>query len=221
MAECLLADHRAMTGIRARCRMRSTPNANAWGVVPPEDPETTESMYDPMALNFNPCSTLPFDDGSCQYLLEFRVDATQWGTVPGSVGLAWLDGPPLTFEAGGFGTWTGSLVVGNGIWTYGFKADGQPDGVQRTLDLTSPVDWDGEVIRTCLGQAEAFCSGCTDPDDPGFSPFAGDDTFCGLGNGVGCTLAGADNFDPTPSSTMGAAPSVRPKTASPTSMTMA
>ena len=165
------------------------------GEFPFADPEDDQCL-DPMALNYNPCSTLPFDDGSCQYLLEFRVDATQWGTVPGSVGLAWLDLPTLTFEAGGFGTWTGSLVVGNGIWTYGFKADGQPDGVQRTLDLTWPVDWDGEVIRACLGQAAAFCSGCTDPDDPGFSPFAGDDTFCGLGNGVGCTLAGADNFEP-------------------------
>ena len=52
------------------------------------------------------------------------------------------------------------------------------------------------MIRACLGQTAAACSGCTDPDDPVFSPFAGDDAFCGLGNGVGCTLAGADNFDP-------------------------
>ena len=65
---------------------------------------------------------------------------------------AGLGGPRLARSAhpdlrSGWIRTTGSLVVGNGIWTYGFTVDGQPDGVQRTLDLTWPVDWDGEVIR--------------------------------------------------------------------------
>lgn len=165
------------------------------GELPFVDPDVDQCL-DPMALNFNPCSTLPFDDGSCEYLLEFRVDATQWGAVPSSVSLAWPDQPEVVLNPGGFGTWTGSLIVGNGVWSYGLDVDGQSDGVQRVVDLTWPVDWDGEVLRSCLGQMPEFCPGCTDPDDPGFSPFAGDDALCGLGHAVGCTVEGAANYDP-------------------------
>ena len=165
------------------------------GVVSTADPELDQCL-DPMAINFNPCSTLTFNDGSCQYQLDFRVDATQLDTVPTTVGLMWGDQAPLGFEPGGFGTWKGSLVVGNGVWTFEFVVDGVSDGVQRVLDLSWPVAWDGEVIHACLGQSNPLCSGCRNPDDPTYSPFAADDALCGTDIGVGCTQSGAINFDP-------------------------
>ena len=78
------------------------------------------------------------------YELEFRVDATGWQTVPDAVSLSWAGQPGLTLQPGGFGTWTGSLLVGNGIWTVELMADGATDGLVREVDLTWPVSWDGE-----------------------------------------------------------------------------
>ena len=46
-----------------------------------------------MAVNYDPCSVLTFDDGSCVYELEFRVDATGWQTVPDAVSLSWPVNP--------------------------------------------------------------------------------------------------------------------------------
>lgn len=166
------------------------------GVVPPEDSEPSQCT-DPIAVNFNPCSTLPVDEGSCQYEIQLRVDATQWASVPNSVALTWDGQEPLSLEAGGFGTWTGSLVTGNGNWSYELVVDGIPDGVERALDLTSPVTWNGGVVHACLGQSAPYCPGCTDPDDPGYSPFAGDDALCASAGTIGCTAVEADNFDPT------------------------
>lgn len=160
-------------------------------------PNLDESQcLDPLAINYNPCSVLDFDDGSCQYQVEFRVDATQLSAVPVSVELAWSNLFLFPFEAGGFGTWKGSLVVGNGVWDFEFWIDGTPEGVQRELDLTWPVASGGEVIRACIGQPEALCPGCNNPDDLAYSPFAAGDALCGLGLSVGCTQPGAINFNP-------------------------
>lgn len=158
------------------------------------NPEEGQCL-DPMAVNYDPCSVLTFDDGSCVYELEFRVDATGWQTVPDAVSVSWAGQPGLALQPGGFGTWTGSLLVGNGIWTVELMADGASDGLVREVDLTWPVSWDGEPIHFCLGEAAALCPGCQDPDDPRFSPFAGDNALCGQSVGVGCTEPEAVNFD--------------------------
>ena len=139
--------------------------------------------------------SLTFDDGSCLYELDFPIDATGWQTVPDAVSLSWAGQPGLALQPGGFGTWTGSLLVGNGIWTVELMADGVSDGLVREVDLTWPVSWDGGPLHFCLGEAAALCPGCQNPDDPRFSPFAGDNSLCGQGVGLGCTEPEAVNFD--------------------------
>lgn len=165
------------------------------GELPEPEPNVSQCI-DPVAINFNPCSALAFDDGTCQYQVEFRVDATQLSTVPNTVEIVLSGLEPFLFEPGGFGTWKGSLVLGNGVWTYEFWVDGVTDGEPRQLDLTWPVDWDGEVVRACLGLTESLCPGCNDPDDLAFSPFVSGNSLCGLDIGVGCTQPGAVNFNP-------------------------
>jgi len=171
-----------------------TPDCECVGEAIYVSPEGGQCL-DPMAVNYVPCSILTYDDGSCLYAMDFRVDATVWQSVPSSVGLAWDAQPELVLNAAGFGTWTGGLLVGNGVWTYEVIADGVPDGITRSIDLTWPVSLDGLSIHACLGQDGALCPGCQDPDNPGFSPFAGDNSLCDQGIGVGCTQPEAINFD--------------------------
>ena len=171
-----------------------TPDCECVGEAIYVSPEGGQCL-DPMAVNYVPCSILTYDDGSCLYAMDFRVDATVWQSVPSSVGLAWDAQPELVLNAAGFGTWTGGLLVGNGVWTYEVIADGVPDGITRSIDLTWPVSLDGLSIHACLGQDGALCPGCQDPDNPVFSPFAGDNSLCDQGIGVGCTQPEAINFD--------------------------
>ena len=171
------------------------PECECEGELSESDPSGSQCT-DPMAINYNPCSSAIFDNESCQYQVEFRVDATQMNSVPDTVEIVLSGLEPFLFEPGGFGTWKGSLVLGSGVWTYEFWIDGLTDGEPRQLDLTWPVVWDGEVVRACLGLPESLCPGCNDPDDLAFSPFVSGDSLCGLGLGLGCTQSGAVNFNP-------------------------
>lgn len=168
------------------------PDCGCSGYLPP--PSGEGQCLDPVAVNFNPCSVLPFDDGSCQYAVRFRVDASASGQVPQEMVLQLSGFAPLTMEPGGFGTWRADVILGSGEWAFGFVADGQGDGVLRSLDLNFPAAWDGMEVRHCFGTEASSCPGCTDPDDASFSPFATDDLGCGAGP-TGCTVAGADNYD--------------------------
>jgi len=160
-------------------------------------PSTNDGQcQDPVAVNFNPCSTLPLDDGSCQYAVTFRVDASQSGSIPESMMLELPGFVPLDMEQGGFGTWKAEVILQSGEVGFSFLADGVADDVVRTLDLTFPAAWDGGEVRACFGLDASACPGCTDPDDVSFSPFATDDVLCGAGP-TGCTVEGADNFDAT------------------------
>ena len=170
------------------------PDCGCVGFFPPE-PETDQCL-DPMALNFNPCSALPFDDGSCQYAVTFRVDATASNGVPASMALQFSGSEPLAMSEAGFGTWKAEVILGSGVWNHQFLSDGQNDGVIRTLDLTFPTAWDGGEVRACLGLSDAACPGCNDPDDPAYSPFTEGQSTCGEGP-TGCTEPQADNFNPS------------------------
>ncbi|RPG80532.1 MAG: hypothetical protein CBC74_005645 [Crocinitomicaceae bacterium TMED114] len=169
-------------------------NCGCAGFLPP--PSEESQCQDAVALNFNPCSVLPFDDGSCQYAVTFRLDASQSGSIPEEVQLQLSGFEPLQMAPGGFGTWTADAILESGEWSFGFLADGQEGGVVRTLDLTFPASWDGGEVRACLGLEASACPGCTDPDDPVFSPFAVNNVLCGAGP-TGCTVPGADNYDAT------------------------
>lgn len=148
---------------------------------------------DPDAVNFDPCASPEVDDGSCQYAVTFRVDATAMGALPANMGIV-LEGNELALNPGGFGTWYGDLVLANGVWTYHFSADGILDTIAREFNLAWPMEAPLEEVHACFGLPVAHCPGCTDPDDPAFSPFAGDDTRCGEGPWLGCTIPEADNY---------------------------
>lgn len=163
------------------------------GMLPPADAPI--GCSDPEAVNFDTCAYPDTDDGSCQYAVSFRVDATTQDVLPQAMQLL-IDGNALDLEPGGFGTWVGSLVLGNDTWTFQFAADGVAEPVMRTLSLTWPLDGPLEEQRACFGSAGAACPGCTDPDDPSYSPFAVDDSRCGAGPWVGCTTPQASNYSP-------------------------
>lgn len=163
------------------------------GFFPPTGP--VDQCLDPLALNFNPCSALPFDDGSCQYAVTFRVDPTASGTSPQSMAIQFPGTVPLPMEPAGFGTWRAEVILGSGVWQHEVFADGAGDGISRSLDLSFPADWDGGEVRACLGIAAEACPGCSDPDAPDYSPFATGSGGCGQG-ALGCTVFEAVNFDP-------------------------
>jgi hypothetical protein len=113
--------------------------------------------------------------------------------LPETVTLLIEDNPyPLT--QGGFGTWSGSLLLGNGTWNYQFMADGVLDNVQRTFSLPWPLPSGVGEQRGCIGLSAAACPGCTDPDNAAFSPFASSDVLCDGGQAVGCTAEEAVNY---------------------------
>lgn len=173
-----------------------TEDCGCEGQIPP-DVIDSDQCNDPLAINFNPCSALPFDDGSCQYLVPFRVDPTVSGAVPSAMSLQ-VEGQEgeLALEPAGFGTWRGEVILSSGAWTFRFLADGILEPIGRTLDLSFPVTWDGSEVRGCYGTPSAACPGCNDPDAIGYSPFAEGESLCGAG-AIGCTQPQATNFDPS------------------------
>lgn len=163
------------------------------GLLPPENAPV--GCSDPVAANYDPCSNPTIDDGSCLYGVTFRVDVTMLDGMPGGVDLVMQDNA-LALEPAGFGTWKGTLLLGNGNWEFGFMADGTSDAITRSLELTWPVDGSIPEQRACFGLEATACPGCTDPDDLAYSPFSSDDERCGSGSWSGCTEPAADNFDP-------------------------
>ena len=151
---------------------------------------------DPFAINFNPCAFADVDDGSCQYLVNFRVDATAMDSLPETMSLS-LSGNLIALSEGGFGTWKGSLVLGNGVWQHHFVADGGGESVVRSLSINWPLSAPLSEQRACFGLEAVACPGCTDPDDVAFSPFAADDLLCGGGSWNGCTWPEALNYSAT------------------------
>jgi|GEM_PF-384301 hypothetical protein len=157
------------------------------------DPESNAACSDPSALNFNPCTPSGVDIGACQYEVAFRADATAMAGLPETVTLL-IEGNPYPLTQGGFGTWNGALLLGNGTWNYQFMADGVLDNVQRSFSLPWPLPNGLGEQRGCIGLAEAACPGCTDPDNAAFSPFATSDVLCDGGQALGCTAEDAENY---------------------------
>ena len=157
------------------------------------DPLMTAGCSDPLALNFDPCLPPDVDLGTCQYQVEFRADATAMDSLPEAVTLL-IENSAYALTPGGFGTWTGSLLLGNGTWNYQYMADGEVEPVQRTLLLPWPLSVGLEEQRGCIGLDTSVCPGCNDPDNAAFSPFAAGDELCADGALTGCTAEGAVNY---------------------------
>jgi hypothetical protein len=167
-------------------------NCGCAGVLP--SPGTPIGCSDPAALNFDPCAFSDVDDGSCQYFVDFRVDASTLSPAPSSM-IIFMEGAPYAMVPGGFGTWKATLSLGNGDWTYHYATGTEVDSVDRSLSLLWPVVEPLDEQRSCFGLPASSCPGCTHPDDPSFSPFAEDDERCGPGPWVGCTSSEAVNYD--------------------------
>ena len=133
------------------------------------------------------------DSGTCQYEVVFRADATAMDSMPEAVTLL-IGSNPYDLNPAGFGTWTGSILMGNGTWNYQFMADGVSDTVQRTVSLPWPLSIELFEQRGCIGLTSSVCPGCTDPDNVAFSPFATGDELCNGGPANGCTTQEAVNY---------------------------
>jgi len=155
--------------------------------------EPVTSCSDPQAANFNPCAPADEDSGTCQYEVVFRADATAMDSMPEAVTLL-IGSNPYDLNPAGFGTWTGSILMGNGTWNYQFMADGVSDTVQRTVSLPWPLSIELFEQRGCIGLTSSVCPGCTDPDNVAFSPFATGDELCNGGPANGCTTQEAVNY---------------------------
>ena len=105
--------------------------------------------------------------------VTFRVDATASNSVPNSVSWTWGGQEPLPLEAGGFGTWKGVMVAGNGNWNYELVVD----GTERWGERASGSHVAGHLGRGCpstpvLDQSASHCPGCKTRTTPVYSPFA-------------------------------------------------
>ena len=159
----------------------------------------------PDAVNFD--SAANTDDGSCQFEVVFRVNAS--GIDGASIDLTGsfndTDNPSTDMSLMGFGVWQATLILGVGDYTFHYRNGGVAEtvsgdctdsGGNRQLTVSdSPLTLDAACFGDC-----GLCSGCTDPFSQGYSPFAGDDDgSCGGAIVYGCTYVDADNFNPAAS----------------------
>ena len=167
---------------------------------------------DPGPCNYNGCinadavnfdSAANTDDGSCQFEVVFRVNASaiDGASIDLTGSFNDTDNPSTDMTLMGYGVWQATLILGVGDYTFQYRNGGVAetvsgdctDGGNRQLSVSdSPLTLDAACYGDC-----GLCSGCTDPFSQGYSPFAGeDDGSCGGDIVYGCTYAGADNFNP-------------------------
>ena len=153
------------------------------------------------------------DDGSCAYLVTFRVDMNLQEVTSGvyMVGSfqGWTNGSTQMTTLG-LGLYEYTVQLSNGPHEYKFMngpdwggdegvpaecgIDNGQGGFNRGL-LVNGADMLLDIV--CFETCEA-CAGCTDPFTIEFNPFAGeDDGSCANARVEGCTYADADNFDPS------------------------
>lgn len=155
------------------------------------------------ALNFDEEANV--DDGSCTYLVSFRVNMSQETVSPNGVHLA-----------GGFQGWNPSSLalnaIGYGIWevqvqlqagTYEYKyVNGNEWGADESV---SPCGNGGNrvivvpsvltTVGPCFGSCDA-CVGCSNPMFLEYNPFnGGDDAACVTPVVLGCIYEAATNYN--------------------------
>ena len=140
------------------------------------------------ASNFNPSATV--DDGSCLFLIVFRVDmflnggaaslVTELGAIPG--------------EHVSFGVYKFEIQAPEGEFLYRYMDDSSiPEINERSIFISSPLSLD----IVCFNSLDS-CLGCINPEFYEFNPYATSDVLmCETEAEMGCTYNEALNFDST------------------------
>ena len=159
---------------------------------------------DATAQNFNPTANV--DNGSCSYLVTFRVNMSDQTVAAAGVHVAgsfqgWNpSSTPLTLVGYGVyqivvqlqaGTYEYKYINGN-TWGADESVGACGNGGNRVLEVTGNTVTQG----SCFGSCD-LCEGCANPMFTEYSPFnQGSDALCLTPVVLGCTYDDADNFNP-------------------------
>ena len=160
---------------------------------------------DATASNYQPDATL--NDGTCQYLVVFRVDLTQEesnGGVPWNLmncGLLLANDESPDFSEASEVAPTNSawqvaqFMISMSVQNFSYKFV-RPDGVMEEVVRFASVESGGgnvDLGLVCFN-SEGPCPGCTDPMDIAYNPWAEIDEDCQGWVISGCTYVDAINF---------------------------
>ena len=159
---------------------------------------------DPDAQNYDPAANV--DDGSCSYLVTFRVNMSNETVAAEGVHIAgsfqgW-DPSSTPVALAGFGVYEITLSLAQGTYEYKFingNAWGMDESVgdcgnggNRVITVSSNVTTEGACFNSC-----ELCPGCTNPMFDEYNPFSGeDDGSCMTATVMGCTYVDAENYNP-------------------------
>jgi hypothetical protein len=158
---------------------------------------------DPSAQNYEEGANV--DDGSCTYLVSFRVNMSNEVVSAAGVHLAgsfqgW-DPSSISVPLVGYGVHEVVLQLQAGTYEYKFiNGDewGADESVgecgnegNRVIEVTGDTMTSGACFNSC-----DQCDGCTDPFYSEYNPFnAAAEGYCLTAISLGCTYADAENFN--------------------------
>jgi len=155
------------------------------------------------ALNFDEGANV--DDGSCTYLVAFRVNMSQEMISPNGVHLAggfqgW-DPSTLAMAPIGFGIYEVQVQLQAGTYEYKYVNGNEwgadesvspcGNGGNRVIDVPSVLT----TVGPCFGSCDP-CVGCSNPMFVEYNPFfGGNDADCVTPIVMGCTYENATNYN--------------------------
>ena len=160
------------------------------------------------ACNYNGCTNADAvnyddgantDDGSCQFEIVFRVNASNT-MVDGAMGVSGCFNGftvPSMMEMG-YGVWETTLILGVGSYQFNYANGAATETISGTCDaqrMVAVADSPMILDAACYGECGP-CAGCTDPFSAEYNPFAGeDDGSCATAIVYGCTYSDASNYN--------------------------
>ena len=158
---------------------------------------------DPDAQNYEPGANV--DDGSCAYLVSFRVNMSNETVSAAGVHIAgsfqgWDPGA-TDVPYVGYGVYEVVIQLQQGTYEYKFingddwgmdeSVGDCGNGGNRVITVSGNTITSGACFNSC-----DQCPGCTDPTYAEYNPFsASAEGFCLTPVALGCTYEDADNYD--------------------------